>query len=184
MSDWEFNLLEGEKMRKILFLDIDGVLHRGIARRAGRGVVSSAPGHIELFEFTLVLEELLGPYSDVEIVVSSDWALVLGLEFTKNAIPSLQLRERIVAATFDGCTFDWRLWPILTRGEQVLDYVARNAPLRWLAVDDRADGFEAFREHLVHCQTDVGLGDPTVVEQFRQRLVQFFTDPREYDDGE
>lgn len=171
-------------MRKILFLDIDGVLHRGIARRAGRGVVSSAPGHIHLFEFASVLDDLLRPYPDAEIVVSSDWALVLGLEFTKSAIPSLEMRERIVAATFDGCTFDWGLWPVLTRGAQVLDYVSRNAPLRWLAVDDRSDGFEAVRERLVHCQTDVGLGDPAVVEQFRQRLVQFFTDSCELDDCE
>ncbi|MFB9125725.1 hypothetical protein E2553_36085 [Paraburkholderia dipogonis] len=163
-------------MRNVLFLDIDGVLHRGVARRSGRGVVSSAPGHIELFEYALVLEQLLHPYPDVEIVVSSDWALVMGLEFTRNAIPSAQLRERIVGATFDGCTFDSRLWPMLPRGDQVLDYVKRNAPLRWLAVDDRSDGFEAFRDQLVHCQTEVGLGDPAVVEQFRRRLIQYFGD--------
>lgn len=163
-------------MRHVLFLDIDGVLHRGVARRSGRGVVSSAPGHIELFEYAPVLEDLLRPYPDVEIVVSSDWSLVMGLEFTRNAIPSPQLRERIIAATSDGCTFDWGLWPMLPRGDQVLDYVRRNAPLRWLAVDDRTDGFEAFRDQLVHCQTDVGLGDPVVVEQFRRRLVQYFAD--------
>jgi hypothetical protein len=161
-------------MRDVLFLDIDGVLHRGVARRSGRGVVSSAPGHIELFEYAPVLDDLLCPYPDVKIVVSSDWALVMGFKFTRDAIPSPQLRERIIGATFDGCTFDSRLWPMLPRGDQVLDYVKRNAPLRWLAVDDRSDGFEAFRDQLVHCQTEAGLGDSAVVEQFRRRLVQSF----------
>lgn len=162
--------------RQVLFLDIDGVLHRGIARRSGNRVVSSAPGSIELFEYAAVLDELLRPYPDVEIVLSSDWSIVLGVEFTRNAVPSPQLRDRIVGATSDGCTFDWRLWPVLSRGAQVLDYVSRNSPLRWLAVDDRTDGFEAHRHRLVHCQTDVGLGDPAVVEQFHDRLQKYFSD--------
>lgn len=164
------------KTRKVLFLDIDGVLHRGIARRAGNRVVSSAPGFIQLFEYAPVLDELLRPYPDVEIVLSSDWSLVLGIEFTRNAIPSPLLRDRIVGATYEGCTFNDLVWPLLSRGEQVLDYVARNAPVSWLAVDDRFDGFEAHRHQLVHCQTEVGLGDPAVVEQFHERLKQYFSD--------
>ncbi|WP_322007153.1 HAD domain-containing protein [Paraburkholderia tropica] len=160
--------------RQVLFLDIDGVLHRGIARRSGRDVVSSAP-NIQLFEYATVLDDLLSPYPEIDIVLSSDWSLVLGTEFTRNAIPLPSLRERIVGATFDGCTFNPLVWPVLTRGAQVLDYVGRNEPLKWLAVDDRADGFEAHRQKLVHCQTDVGLGDPAVVEQFRKRLQQLFS---------
>ena len=161
-------------MRHVLFLDIDGVLHRGIARRAGNRVISSAPD-IKLFEFASLLDDLLSPYPEVEIILSSDWSLVLGTEFTRDAIPSPRLRERIVGATFEGCKFNPLVWPVLSRGEQILDYVARNAPLEWLAVDDRTDGFEAQRHRLVHCQTDVGLGDCAVVEQFRERLQRFFT---------
>ncbi|WP_094778317.1 HAD domain-containing protein [Paraburkholderia ribeironis] len=161
-------------MRNVLFLDIDGVLHRGIARRSGNRVMSSAPD-IKLFEYATVLDDLLTPYPDLEIVLSSDWSLVFGTELTRNAIPSPSLQNRIVGATFDGCTLNPVVWPLLPRGEQVLDYVSRNTPLRWLAVDDRADGFEAHRQRLVHCQTDVGLGDSAVVEQFRERLQRFFT---------
>ncbi|MGF6370884.1 hypothetical protein OKW40_003634 [Paraburkholderia sp. RAU6.4a] len=162
------------RMRHVLFLDIDGVLHRGIALRAGNRVMSSAP-NVKLFEYATVLDDLLTPYPDVEIVLSSDWSLVFGTELTRNAIPSPRLQNRIVGATFDGCTLNSVVWPLLPRGEQVLDYVSRNAPLRWLAVDDRADGFEAHRHRLVHCQTDVALGDSAVVEQFRERLRRFFT---------
>jgi hypothetical protein len=160
-------------MRSVLFLDIDGVLHRGIARRSGNRVMSSGP-EIALFEYAPVLDNLLSPYPDIEIVLSSDWSLVLGTEFTRDAIPSSRLRQRIVGATFDGCTFNPLVWPVLTRGGQILDYVQRNAPLSWLAVDDRTDGFEAHRDRLVHCQTDAGLGDSAVVEQFRERLQRVF----------
>ncbi|MEX3999799.1 HAD domain-containing protein [Paraburkholderia sp. EG285A] len=162
--------------RKILFLDIDGVLHRGIARRSGDRVVSSAPGVIELFEFAPVLDELLRPYPDIEIVLSSDWALVLGIEFTRNAIPSRLLRGRIVGATYEGSIFNAYFWSVVPRGDQVLDYVSRHSPMTWLAVDDRADGFAAHRHQLIHCETDVGLGDPAVVEQFRDRLKEYFSD--------
>ncbi|WP_240160748.1 HAD domain-containing protein [Burkholderia sp. Ax-1719] len=166
--------LRQAEMRQILFLDVDGVLHRGIARRVGNRVISSAPD-IELFEFVPVLEELLRPYPSVEIVLSSDWALVLGIEFTRDAMASEELGRRIIGATYEGETLDAGVWPVLPRGAQVLDYVRRNSPMRWLAVDDRSDGFEAFRGQLVHCQTDVGLGDDVVVEQFRQQLKMFFS---------
>lgn len=163
--------------RKILFLDIDGVLHRGIARRSGDRVVSSAPGHIELFEYASVLDELLRPYPDAQIVLSSDWSVVLGVEYTVAALPFDSLRDRVVGATFEGCTFNELLWPVLSRGAQVLDYVARHSLTTWLAVDDRQDGFESCCDRLVHCQTDAGLGDPIVVELFRQRLRDFFQGP-------
>ena len=164
------------KGRRVLFLDIDGVLHRGIARRAGNRVVSSAPGNIELFEYASVLDELLCPYPDVEIVLSSDWALVFGVEYSVAAMPLSSLRDRVVGATYDGCTFNEMFWPLLSRGKQVLDYVARHSLTKWLAIDDRVDGFESCRGRLVACQTEVGLGDPAVIELFRQRLRQFFSD--------
>jgi hypothetical protein len=162
--------------RKVLFLDIDGVLHRGIARRAGNQVVSSAPAIIGLFEYAPVLDELLCPYPDVEIVLSSDWALVLGVEYTVAAMPLSALRDRVVGATYEGCTFNEMLWPLLTRGEQVLDYVARHSITKWLAIDDRVDGFASCRDRLVNCQTEVGLGDRAVIELFRRRLRQFFSE--------
>ncbi len=136
--------------------------------------MSSAP-NIRLFEYASVLDDLLSPYPDLQIVLSSDWSVVFGTELTRNAIPSPRLRERIIGSTTDGFTLDPIVWSVLPRGEQVLDYVSRNAPLRWLAVDDRTDGFEAHRHRLVHCQTEVGLGDSAVVELFRARLQQFFT---------
>lgn len=161
--------------RQILFLDIDGVLHRGNSYVAGNRIVSSAPGRIELFEYVPILDNLLGPYPAVEVVLSSDWAYRFGVDFTLEMLPSQSLRARVMDATYRGCEFDERFWPILSRGEQVLDYVRRQAPVSWIAIDDRCDGFDSCRERLVHCQSECGLGDPTVVELLRCRLRQEFS---------
>lgn len=162
--------------RKVLFLDIDGVLHRGIARRSGSRIESSAPGVVELFEFAPVLDELLRPYPDVGIVLSSDWAIVLGTQYTVDAIPLSTLRERVIGATYEDSIFNAYFWFAVPRGYQVLDYVSRHSPLTWLAVDDRKDGFESCHDRLVHCQTDAGLGDPAVVEVSRERLQSRFSE--------
>ena len=162
-------------VRHVLFLDIDGVLHRGGAYRTRNGVVSSAPGRIELFEFAGILDELLNPYSNVEIVFSSDWAFTLGFDYTRDRLPLQSLRDRVTGATYQGCGFDERLWPMLTRGAQVLDYVARHSLLHWLAIDDRRDGFDGHWEQLVHCQSECGLGDPAVVDLLRHRLQREFS---------
>ncbi|WP_343226175.1 hypothetical protein [Ralstonia sp. GX3-BWBA] len=54
-----------------MFVDYDGVLHRGDAYRTHKGIVSSDPGHIQLFEYAAVLNGLLEPYPSVEVVLSS-----------------------------------------------------------------------------------------------------------------
>lgn len=163
-------------MRQVLFLDIDGVLHRGDSYVAGNRVVSSVPGRIELFEYLPVLDDLLSPYHDVEVVLSSDWAYRFGVEPTRNMLPE-SLRKRVTAATYQGCEFDEVLWPVMSRGAQVLDYVRRHSLDHWLAVDDRRDGFEGHRDRLIHCQTEAGLGDPAVVALFRSRLHERFSKP-------
>lgn len=162
--------------RQILFLDIDGVLHRGNSYVAGHRIVSSSPGHIELFEYLPVLDELLNPYPHMAVVLSSDWAFRFGVDYTRSQFPSPSLRARVIGATYQGCEFDEQLWPMLSRGAQVLDYVRRQGRerLEWLAIDDRSDGFESCRERLVHCQSECGLGDPAVVDLLRRRLRERF----------
>jgi hypothetical protein len=163
--------------RRILFLDIDGVLHRGNSYVAGRRIVSGAPGRIELFEYLPVLDELLNPYPDVAVVLSSDWAYRFGVDYTCSQLPSPSFRARVIGATYQGCEFDEQLWPMLSRGAQVLDYVRRQGRerLEWIAIDDRSDGFETCRDRLVHCQSECGLGDLAVVDLLRRRLRERFS---------
>lgn len=163
--------------RQILFLDIDGVLHRSNSYVAGRRIISSAPGRIELFEFLPTLDDALSSYADVSVVLSSDWAYRFGLDYTRSQLPSASLRARIIGATYQGCEFDEFLWPMLSRGQQVLDYVRRqrHERIEWIAIDDRTDGFESCRDRLVHCQPEYGLGDSAVVELLRRRLHERFS---------
>lgn len=161
-------------MRQVLFLDIDGVLHRGSSYMTRDGVTSSAPGRIELFEFVPVVDRLLEPYPTVEVVLSSDWAYRFGVDYVRDRLPSQLLRDRIREATYTGCDFDEQFWPMLTRGAQVVDYVRRHSLARWLAIDDRRDGFDGHWQRLVHCQSESGLGDTAVVELLRRRLRQEF----------
>ena len=164
-------------VHQILFLDIDGVLHRGNSYVAGHHIVSSLPGHIDLFEYVPALDDLLSPYPELAIVLSSDWAYRFGVDYTCSQLPSNSLRARVVGATYQGCEFDEQLWPMLSRGAQVLDYVRRQGRdvLEWIAIDDRNDGFESCRERLVHCQSECGLGDPAVVDLLRRRLRERFS---------
>ncbi|MFT4063331.1 HAD domain-containing protein [Paraburkholderia sp.] len=161
-------------MRQVLFLDYDGVLHRGDTYLTPRGVVSSAPGTIELFEFAPVLLELLEPYPQIEIVLSTDWCFRFGLERARDALPLAGLRQRVTGATYEAELEDSALWPARQRGVQILRYARRHNLVSWLAADDRRDGFQGNYDRLVHCQTESGLGDRAVVELFQSRLAERF----------
>jgi len=160
--------------RQVLFLDFDGVLHRGNTYRTPAGIVSSAPGRIELFEYAEILAHLLDPYPRVELVLSTDWVLVLGFEQARDALPVEPLRNRVSGSTFDGNFDDAQYWLEIPRGRQVLQYVLRHGLTNWLALDDRHDGFESCPARLVNCQTSAGLGDFAVQRQFSRQCQTYF----------
>jgi hypothetical protein len=149
-----------------LFLDFDNVMHRCDAYVTPQGIVG-APG-VALFEFSETLEDLLRPFN-VEIVISSDWVSVVGFDAARDALPSPWLRERVVGTTQPD-DVDSEAFRRLPRGVQVQRYVKANRIGRWLAIDDRADGFENCREKLVRCQESVGLGDVDVQQLLAVRL--------------
>ena len=156
-----------------LFLDYDGTLHRGPTYVTATGPVSGAPGQIQLLEYAGLLEQLLQPYPELRIVLSTDWVATFGFEATLTALPVASLRERVIGATFDPAGhISPHHWKTLMRGVQVQHYLYRNPCSRWLALDDRADGFEGNRRHLVLCQEDAGLGDSVVQELLATRLEE------------
>jgi hypothetical protein len=108
-------LSQPESTRRVLFVDYDGVLHRHGAYRTYRGVRSSDP-LIPLFEYASVLDELIRPYSDVELVLSTSWVREFGLAMARDYLPIQSLRERVVGATYDPAFPDAWLWPIIARG--------------------------------------------------------------------
>jgi len=69
---------------KVLFTDFDNCLHRSDAYRTRRGIVPADPNAV-LFEYAPILELLLEPYPDVNLVLSTSWVEVLGRTLTAPA---------------------------------------------------------------------------------------------------
>lgn len=159
--------------RDVVFLDYDGVLHRGDTYRTRSGIVSSA-SHIRLFEFADVLNELLVPYPGVELVLSTNWVKTLSFNEARDAMPLEALRRRVRGATYHTHFHDAHKWNGVPRGAQILRYVERHRLVRWLALDDRSDGFGVYGGHLVLCDLDRGLGDIAVQAQLAVALEMQF----------
>lgn len=162
--------------RHVLFLDFDGVIHRLAALRTRRGLVSSDPS-IQLFEYASVLEEVLRPYDEVEIVLSTSWVPTLGFNRARDALPLASLRARVAGATYHSRYHDAKFWPIIGRGIQVLRYVHVHRLHHWLAIDDQVDGFDDRDEHVVRCDERLALGDSGTVALLRRRLAEQFGAP-------
>ncbi|WP_250473090.1 HAD domain-containing protein [Caballeronia sp. GAFFF1] len=159
-------------MRQVLFLDYDGVLNPGDTYVTAHGIVSSAPGTIELFDFAPTLPELLESYSKIGTVLSTDWCLCF--EHARDSIRVEGLRRRVTGATYEVELEEAALWRTRHRGVQILRYARRHNIASWLAVDDRRDGVLGYHDRLIHCQTESGTGDPAAIELFQLRLVERF----------
>lgn len=156
----------------VCYLDYDGVLHQeSVLLRRGR-IFVAMPGHC-LFEWEGILCELLKPYPDVKIVLSTPWVRWSSFSYAKRCLnPALQ--ARVVGATFH------RRWMVaeefaeLSRGMQILGDVLRRKPSDWFAIDD--DGFDWpawCRNKLVLTQQQIGLNDLSVQRDIRRRLKRW-----------
>ncbi|WP_233832845.1 HAD domain-containing protein [Paraburkholderia sp. ZP32-5] len=164
--------------RQVLFLDYDGVLHRGGAYRTKRGIISSDPTHIKLFEYADVLAAILAPYPSVELVLSTSWVKGLGFNRARSALPAADLRAKVVWATYHSRFHDAYFWDGMARGILVLGYVNRHRLVHWLALDDMDDGFDDEPGRPVHCDPDEGLGDPDIQEGLKAALYAQFGEMR------
>ena len=165
---------------RVLFLDIDGVLH------------PDGPGDYEDFScidaFCDVLRSV-DPGGKLPIIVSSAWRHTQRLEEIKSNFP-LDVGQQIV-----GVTPDWLESTIASvasdsfpdgaqgsphkRQDEIVAWVSRNAPRgQWLALDDRAGGFADQCPHLFLVpgtgKDDGGQGiTPSVAIDLRKRLDAF-----------
>ncbi|WP_124488661.1 MULTISPECIES: HAD domain-containing protein [unclassified Burkholderia] len=80
-----------------LFVDYDGTLHRGHAALDQNGDVLLDSGH-PLFEFAPLLAEMLEPYPDVQIVLTTSWLDTLPLDQVVSYLPAA-LARRVVGTT-------------------------------------------------------------------------------------
>lgn len=123
----------------VLYLDYDGVLHNeNVYWHPKRGAYPGPPG-FTLFEHAPLLHELLTPYPEVGIVLSTSWVRLYGCTKTAKRLPQ-GLRARVLGATFHS-QMDEAAFAARPRGQQVLDDVARRRPRGWLALDDTDEGW-------------------------------------------
>jgi HAD domain in Swiss Army Knife RNA repair proteins len=73
---------------RLLYLDFDGVLHpEDVVWRRDHGIyIRSPPGHV-LFENAPLLERLLLPVIDVQIVLSTSWVRAFGYSGAVRRLP-------------------------------------------------------------------------------------------------
>lgn len=163
----------------LLYLDLDGVVHHeAVYIGTKRGIFikqDEAPGRV-LFEWIPILVEILRPYPDVKLVLSSSWCRRPGYGRTLKRMPE-ELRQRFVGGTFhrhhhgsDPLTS--LLFQSLPRGQQILNDVNRRQPSDWIALDDDDEDWPtAYRHHLVHCNGALGLSDPDTQAALTRRLA-------------
>ena len=145
-----------------LFLDFDGVLH---PLHGGGARLQYAP----------LLVSALKPHPDVQIVLSTSWAVMFGLDETKNMLPTL-LRQRVVGATYDPKYARQEWLSSMTRYTQIAKYVKRHLLTHWLAVDDDDEGWPAeHRKSLVRTSSRLGLAHPDTLPELADKLQRLQT---------
>ena len=158
---------------QVLYLDYDGTIHpEQVYTERGKPYVREPQGR-QLFEQCDLLTQLLQPYPDVRIVLSTTWVPHYGYRRAANFLPP-QLRDRCVGSTFHREMGRHWFRQQLSRGEQVRADVARRNPSAWLALDDDVEGWGEVRE-THHIATDPvdGIAAPAVLDRLRTALERF-----------
>jgi hypothetical protein len=143
----------------IVFLDFEGVLHPNKVYMTKTGVVLRCDGH-NLFEHAELLADLLEPYPDVRIVLSTSWVWGIGFDDARACLLE-RLQARIHGTTYDCESEDKNLWQMYSRWFQIHQYVKQNHIDDWLAIDDDDRGWpDDKRHHLIHTNEWGGIGMP------------------------
>jgi hypothetical protein len=159
----------------VLYLDFDGVLHHeNVLWHPRKGVYMDAPGH-ELFEHAQLLEEVLMPYPQVRIVLSTSWVRQYGFTGTAKRLPPA-VRARAIGATFHsrlrtaGIEYSFAMLP---RGLQVVSDAVKRKPFDWLALDDDyRDWPVGSLDKLVRTDPQQGISAPAVLAELREKLAR------------
>lgn len=155
----------------ILFLDFDGVLHHENVRvSAASEPFLIAPERYRLFQHADLLAELLAPYPQVQIVLSTSWAVHYGATAAAKRLPH-ELQARVLGGTFQGIPMNKDEFQMLPRGAQVIADVQRRQPRDWLALDDNEEGWGGpHAAHWVQTHMYEGISDPEVLAIFKRKL--------------
>ena len=155
----------------VLYLDFDGVLHHENCRwHPGQGPSLSAPDRYSLFQHNDLLAQILAPYPQVSIVLSTTWVIRYGSATTSARLP-FSLQARVIGDTFNSRQTSIDEFLHLQRGRQVYADVLRRRPRDWLALDDDNEGWPAAHaKRLIKTHSYEGLSAPPVQRELQQKL--------------
>jgi hypothetical protein len=126
-----------------------------------------------LFQWAYILEELLAPYPDVKIVLSTSWVRFKRYGFARGQLP-LGLQSRVIGATFHSRETVRVEFDNMSRGMQICADVERRLPARWFAIDNDDKDWPAWcRDRLIKTDDRLGLSEPAVQDQIRRMLAAF-----------
>jgi hypothetical protein len=160
-----------------LFVDFDGTLHVGHSY-IGEGDEITLDTGRPLLEFSPLLAELLEPYPDVEIVLTTSWVRRLPVERVIEYLPQ-ELRRRVVGTTRD---IKPRFSYVLDGTERtyVVSSYAYGKRLRhWLAIDDAVFGAAQFGrepgelvDHFLLLDSSRGISDSNALQRIALWLTK------------
>jgi len=154
----------------VLFVDYDGVLHHSnVYWGAEEGFYLRAPERYRLFQHADLLAEILAPFPEVKIVLSTSWAVRYSVPNAAKHLPP-DLRARVIGGTFDASHRTKDEFQHTTRGQQVIADVQRRQPRGWLALDDNEEGWAGHEAHFVQTHMYEGISDPDVLKTFKTKL--------------
>lgn len=157
----------------VVYLDYDGVLHSDeVYWYRKQGIV--VKGDHKLFAAADILESILTPYPELQIVLSTTWVRVLTYYKAAKRL-SPDLRNRLRGATWhSGMNLAW--WNTLTRYEQIANHASRHAIVCWLAIDNDANGWPlAESRHLVRTKDSIGLLEGTAQRDLERKLELLYS---------
>lgn len=137
-------------MKRLLFLDFDGVLHP----------VTSKPGETLPFEWVPELAALLSEAPGVAIAVHSSWAERYSLDELTDFLGPLG--SRLIGGVDRG-----------PKASSILAFLRSRPEVEdWLVIDDEEGEIPAdLRARLVICDGTRGISDPAIQDQIRRWLT-------------
>lgn len=160
-----------------LFVDFDGTLHIGNAYIDEDEGISLDTGR-PLLEFAPILVELLEPYPDVEIVLTTSWVRRLPEERVIEYLPP-ELRRRVVGTTRDVKPRLSYVQDGTERTYVISSYAYGKRLKHWLAIDDAVFGAARFgrepgelADHFLLLDSSSGISDSKALRRIAKWLTE------------
>jgi hypothetical protein len=152
-----------------LYVSYGGVLNIGHGLLDENGDITLDSGR-PLFEFAPYLVDVLAPWPQVQIIVTTSWLQRLGAGKTFALLPD-QLRRRIVGTTLGTPPRLGEIRDGTAKTMTAIRHAAKHGLTTWLVVDDEAwDVPPGFEQHFLHTDPETALGSPKARKQLREWL--------------